>query len=79
MENRIYKTIKLETGSQYVILRQAIYKGENYYIASKLDEFNNPLPNEISFFHEVIVDGKTSIEVLSDPDLIKYLYSYMQF
>ena len=79
MENRIYKVLKLETGNKYVVLKQAVYRGSNYYIASKLDEFDNPIADDVSFFKEVDVDGKTNVESLTDPELIKYLYSYMQF
>ncbi len=79
MENRIHKVLKLETGSKYVILKQAVYKGDNYYIASKLDEYELPMSSDVKFFHEVVVDNKVNIEVLTDSNFIKYLYSYMQF
>ena len=79
MDSKIHQVIKLETGSKYVILRQAIYKNDNYYIASKLDKFGKPLADELAFFHELIVDGKLKVEEVNDTELIKYLYSYMQF
>jgi len=79
MESKVNKVIKLETGDKYVILRQAVYKNEVYYIAAKLDKDENPLANDISFFHEVVFDGKEKVEQINDGDLIKYLYSYMQF
>ena len=78
MENRIHKVIKLETGLKYVILKQAVYKNNNYYIAAKLDKEENPISNDIAFFHE-INGNKLQIEEVTDTDLIKYLYSYMQF
>ena len=79
MESRINKVIKLETGNKYVILKQAIYKNENYYIASKLDKDNNPLASELAFFHELLFDGQLKVEEVTNTELIKYLYSYMQF
>ena len=79
MENRIHKIIKLETGQKYVILKQAIYKNDNYYIASKLDKDSKPLADELVFFHELLFDGKLKVEEVTDVELIKYLYSYMQF
>lgn len=78
MESKINKVIKLETGDKYVVLRQAIYKNEIYYIACKLNKEGKPNSSEISFFHE-INDGKEKVEIVTDIELIKYLYSYMQF
>lgn len=79
MESKIHQVVKLETGNKYVILKQAIYKNENYYIAAKLDKDNNPLANELAFFHELVFDGKLKVEEVTDVELINYLYSYMQF
>lgn len=79
MDNKIHQVIKLETGNRYIILRQAIYKNDNYYIASKLDKYDNPLADELAFFHELVVDGKLKVEEVTNTELIKYLYSYMQF
>ena len=78
MENRIHKVINLSDGLKYVILKQAFYKNENYYIASKLDENDNPLSNDVAFFREINSD-KLRVEPVTDTGLIKYLYSYMQF
>jgi len=79
MESKINKVIKLETGDKYVILRQAIYKNEVYYIAAKLDNEDNPNVCDLFFFREVKLDGKEKVEKINDVDLIKYLYSYMKF
>lgn len=79
MESKVNKVIKLETGYKYVVLRQAVYKNEIYYIAAKLDKEDNPLATELAFFHEVIFEDKQKVEEVSDTELIKYLYSYMQF
>ena len=79
LESKVNKIIKLETGMKYVVLKQAVYKNETYYIAVKLDKDENPISTEISFFHEVMFDNKPKVEEITDTDLIKYLYSYMQF
>ena len=79
MESKINKVIKLETGDKYVILKQAVYKNEVYYIAAKLDKEEKPLATELVFFHEVVLDFKQKVEEVTDIELIKYLYSYMQF
>jgi len=79
MESKINQVVKLETGDKYVILKQAVYKNENYYIASKLDKDDKPLADELMFFHEILFDDKLKFEEVGDTELIKYLYSYMQF
>lgn len=79
MESKINKVVKLETGDKYVILKQAVYKNENYYIASKLDKDDKPLADEIVFFHELMFEDELKFEEVDDTELIKYLYSYMQF
>ena len=38
MENRINKIMELADGNKYIIMKQAIYKNENYYIAIKITE-----------------------------------------
>ena len=45
MNSKINEVIKLETGKKYVILKHAVYKEENYYIASLLDKNMNPIPD----------------------------------
>ena len=78
LENRIHKVIKLDTGFDYIILKQAFYKNDNYYIAVKLDANENPLPDDLVFFHEMSGD-KPTVEEVTDKHLMQYLYSYMQF
>lgn len=79
MESKINKVVKLETGDKYVILKQAVYKNENYYIASKLGKDDKPIADELMFFHEIMFDDSLKFEEVDDTELIKYLYSYMQF
>lgn len=79
MEMKVNKVMKLENGENYVILKHAIYKEENYYIAAKLDKNNNPLHDELKFYHQLLFNDKLKVEEVNNIELIKYLYSYMQF
>lgn len=78
MGNRINQVIKLDNGNNYVILKQAVYKNNNYYIASKLDLNDKPIAEDLSFFHEFSQNGELKIEEVTDIELMKYLYSYMK-
>lgn len=79
MEMKVNKVMKLENGENYIILKHAIYKDENYYIAAKLDKDKNPLSNELKFFHQLVFNDKLKVEEVNNIELIKFLYSYMQF
>jgi len=76
--SRVNQVIKLDNGNSYVILKQAIYKNDNYYIASKLDLNNNPIAEELSFFREFTLDNDLKLEEITDIELMNYLYSYMK-
>lgn len=78
MNNRINQVVQLDDGNKYVILRQVVYKNESYYIASKIDEKNNPSPDEISFFHQIEVTGQLKLEEVTNNELMQYLYNYMK-
>ena len=38
MENRIHQVMELENGKKYVVIKQAIYKGHNYFVAARLTD-----------------------------------------
>ena len=78
MENRVNQVVSLDNGEDYVILKQAIYKGDSFYITSKLVD-NIPSTSDFTFFHQIETDGKLKLEKVTDMELIKYLYSYMKF
>ena len=78
MDNRINQVVQLDDGNKYVILKQVVYKNDSYYIAVKLDENNNPLSDEISFFHQIEINGQLKFEEVTNNDLMQYLYNYMK-
>lgn len=78
MGNRVNQVVSLDNGEDYVILKQAIYKGDSFYIASKLID-NIPSSSDLTFFHQIETDDKLKLEKVTDMELIKYLYAYMQF
>ena len=78
MNSTVNLMFKLDNGIKYVILKQAIYKNEDYYIASKLDHHNNPIADDITFFHQIDFNGQVKMEEVTDIKLMKFLYNYMQ-
>lgn len=78
MENRINQVVQLDNGKSYVILKQVIYKNDSYFIASELDANNNPLADELVFFHQSEVNGQIKFEEVTDVELMNFLYTYMK-
>lgn len=78
MENRVNQVVRLDNGNNYVILKQVIYKNDSYFLASKLDLKNNPMADNLVFFHQVDLNGQLKLEEVTDLNLIQYLYTYMK-
>lgn len=78
MENRVNQVVNLANGDSYIILKQAIYKNDSYFIASKLGKDNKPMSNNITFFRQIISDNHIKLEEVNDVVLRQYLYTYMK-
>ncbi len=75
MENRINQIITTEDGSKYMILHQAIYEGQNYYVCCGV-EANDDLNENFYLFKEV--KGKdTSIERVEDEAMAKFILEHL--
>ena len=77
MENRINQIMTLEDGQKYLVVKQAVYKNENYYAVVKVDEQEENLLDEYLLLHEVEYDGQVCIEELDDPEMIKLVTEYL--
>lgn len=84
MENRINKIMELVDGSKYIIMKQAIYKNENYYVAVRITEDETDVMDieeieseNLKIFHEVQYEGQLSVEEVTDPELFKLVVKYV--
>lgn len=84
MENRINKIMELADGNKYIIVKQAIYKNENYYVAVKINDdetdimdIENLQEENTKVLHELIYEGKPSVEDVTDPDLFELIIKYV--
>lgn len=75
MENRINTIMTLADGSKYLIMKQAIYKNENYFVAIKLDS-KEELTDEVRVLHEIKSDD-TYVEDIKDLDLFDLIIKYV--
>lgn len=83
MENRINKIMELADGNKYIVIKQAIYKNENYYVAVRVNEeetdtldIENAKEN-IKVLHELMYEGQAAVEEVTDPDLFKLIIKYV--
>lgn len=77
MVNHIHEKMTLEDGKKYIIMKQAIYKNENYYVAVRLTDDEEDVKDEYKVFHEIIVEGETRVEEVSDPATFNLVLSYV--
>lgn len=83
MENRINKILELADGNKYIIIKQAIYKNENYYVAAKINDEEtdvediNASDENLKVLHELVYEGQPSVEDVTDPDLFKLIVKYV--
>jgi len=84
IENRINKIMELADGDKYIIVKQAIYKDESYYVAVKVTDDEEDVvdikeleDDNIKVLHEVIFEGQPAVEDVTDPDLFKLIVKYV--
>lgn len=77
MENRINQVMELADGNKYVVMKQAFYKNENYYVTAKLTDDENDVLDEFLVFKQVKHDGQDCMLAVDDPSLVKLVCKYV--
>lgn len=77
MENRINQIIVLGNDKKYIILKQAIYNNDNYYVAARVTEDEEDVTNEFAMLHEVNKDGNLFVEIVTDPAVMQILLKHL--
>ena len=77
MTNHIHEKMTLEDGKKYIVMKQAIYKNENYYVAVRLTEDEQDVKEEYKVFHEILVEGETRVEEVTDLSVFNLVLSYV--
>lgn len=73
MENRINQLMCLADGRKYAIMKQAIYKGVNYFVAARATDDEEDLKEEFEVFKEVDFEGAKAVEKVEDTKLIELI------
>lgn len=77
MENRINHIITLDNGKKYFILKQAIYKGDNFFVAAEVTEDEQDITNNFLILHERKEDGKNIVKVEQDKEVLGIILKHL--
>ncbi|MEG2321946.1 MAG: hypothetical protein RSB71_00450 [Bacilli bacterium] len=77
MINRINQLMTLADGKKYAVVKQAIYKNENYYAVVRVNEDEQSINEEYAILHELMYNDQMCIEKVEDPEMIKFISKYL--
>ena len=77
MENRINHIITLDNGKKYFILKQAIYRGDNFFVAAEVTEDEQNLTNNFLILHETKEDGKSIVRAEQDKEVLAIILKHL--
>lgn len=77
MTNRINQVMELADGRKYAVIKQAVYKGNNYYVSLRLTDDEENIVDELIVFQEVDYKGQKSVEQITDQNLLKLILGYV--
>ena len=75
--NRINQVMVLADNLKYVVMKQAQYKGESYFVAAKLTEDEEDVLEEFVVFKEVEYNGQVGVQEVTDTNLVKLICKYV--
>ena len=75
MENLTNQVLTLANGNNYLVLRQAVYRGVVYYLAAEVTPDGEDFTNEFVFFQKEDIDGKFNVKKVQDEAVLKVLAS----
>ena len=77
MENRIHQVMELGNGKKYVVIKQDIYKGNNYFVDARLTDDEEDVLEEFVMFEEVEKDGESAVLEVKDPNIYQMVCKYV--
>ena len=77
MENRTNKTIKFSEDEKYFILKQAVFRGNSYYLTVKITPDGQDFTNEFAVLQEKERDGKLYFSRVNDTKTLGILLKYL--
>ena len=76
MENRINQIITTTDNQKYMIIHQAIYNNENFYVCCGADE-NENLNEEFYLLEEVKNADKVYVKLVEDEGMARFILKHL--
>ena len=73
MENLTNQILKLKSGKNYFVLRQAAYKGITYYFGAEVTSDEEDFTNKFVFLERVEKGDKFTVKVVKDHAILEVL------
>ena len=73
MENLTNQVLTLANGKNYLVLRQAAYKGVTYFLGAEVTPDGEDFTNKFAFLERVDVDGKFCVKEVTDSAVLEVL------
>lgn len=77
MENRINQIMVLSENLKYVIMKQATYKNDTYFVAARITDDEEDVLEEFVVFKEVSYNNQIGVQEVKDKELIKLICKYV--
>lgn len=78
MINKTNKTLVLENGKKYVIIRQIAYKGRTFFIAGRINDEETDIQDEIRVLEEITENNETYVTTVKDTSLLDTIYKHLE-
>ena len=79
MDNLTNQVLTLANGKNYLVLRQAAYKGIVYYLGAEVTPDGEDFTNEFIFFERVEREGKFNVKRVTDTEVLTVLAKNIKF
>lgn len=77
MENRTNKTIKFSEQEKYFVLKQALFKGNSYYLTVRITPDGKDFTDEFAVLQETERDGDLYFSRVTDTKTLGILLKYL--
>lgn len=69
--------MELANKEKYLVLKQAVYKEKNYYVALQVTADEENITDNIVVFEQVNINGQESVQKVSDPSIVTLVCKYV--
>ncbi len=75
-ENRINQIMELANGKKYIVIKQAVYKENNYFVSLQITDKEDE-KEELVIFQEIKEQNQQRVKKVNDPNLFALICKYV--